>query len=726
MSDFNYSKDDDNIVSIMWDVKNKSMNVLTLDGLHSLKTCVERALNDDSVKGIIISSPKKDFAGGMDLNVLKAMMSETDNDFSKTAFQTIMDVHDVLRKLELGGRDLKTKKPAKRVVWASSGLSAGIGTEIALACHYRIATNDPGTKIGLPEILVGLFPFGGGTTRLMRMLGALGSSNILLEGKMLSAKAAKSSGLIDEICNPSELMTKAKEWILTALDEDLVKPWDKKGFKLPGGGPYHPSGFLTFVGASAMVHAKTKGVYPAHKSLMAAAYSGLLVPFDTALKIEARWAVKLLNAPGTFNMINTLFVNKTALEKGANRPSNIKDQKTKKIGVIGAGMMGSGIAYVSSIAGIDVILIDSSQEKADQGKFKVKSILEQGIKRKKTTPEQMDVVLQRIFATSDYSSLRDVDLVIEAVFEDVALKNQVTKLAEAHIQKATVFATNTSTLPISDLAKASKNRSNFIGIHFFSPVNKMNLVEIIKGKDTKDFAVAKALDFAQQIKKTPIVVNDARFFYANRCIIPYINEGVKMVGEGIEPALIENGAKLLGMPVGPLQLIDETSIDLAYQIATATKKALGKRYIEDASDEILKFMVKKNRLGRKACAGFYNYNENGYRENLWRGINKKWEIKRTQPDIKEIKERLALIQALEAVRALEEGVLTDIREGDVGAILGWGCIPWAGGPFGWLDLTGINAIVEICLKFAVKFGPRFAPPQLLKNMAKENSKFYSK
>ena len=724
MSDFIYSKDSDNIVSIIWDVKDKNMNVLTLGGLEDLKTCIDKALDDETAKGIIVSSNKKDFAGGMDLNVLQSMMSGSKTDFSEMAFEIIMDLHNVLRKLELAGRNLNMRKPSKPVVWASSGLSAGIGTEIALACHYRIATDDPKTKIGLPEILVGLFPFGGGTTRVMRMLGAMAASNILFEGKLLPAKAAKSSGLINEVCNPSELISKAKQWILSASQNETIKPWDLKGYKVPGGPPYHPSGFLTFVGAAAMVHAKTKGVYPAPKALMAAAYEGLLVPFETALKIEARWAVKLLNEPSTFNMINTLFVNKTALDKGISRPENIKNQKTNRLGVLGAGMMGSGIAYVSALANIDVILIDSTYEKATEGKSKVKSILEEGIRRKKTSSEQMDSVLSRITATDDYTLLKDVDLVIEAVFEDTELKSKVTKFAEANTQENTIIATNTSTLPISDLAKASKNSSNFIGIHFFSPVNKMNLVEIIRGKDTQDLAVGKALNYVMQIKKTPIVVNDARFFYANRCIIPYINEGVKMVSEGIEPALIENGAKLLGMPVGPLQLIDETSIDLANQIAIATKAALGKGYQEEASDEIVTFMVKNNRLGRKVNAGFYDYNNKGQRQNLWRGLQPKWPLKQTQPNVEEIKNRLGLIQALEAVRALEEGVLTDVREGDVGAILGWGCIPWAGGPFGWLDIVGIETIIKICKKFSINFGPRFTPPKLLETMAKTNSKFY--
>jgi 3-hydroxyacyl-CoA dehydrogenase/enoyl-CoA hydratase/3-hydroxybutyryl-CoA epimerase len=331
MSDFIYSKDTDNIVLIQWDVKDKSMNVLTLDGIISLRECVHRALDDETAIGIIIGSGKKDFSGGMDLNILQSMMSKSSSDFSDVAFKTIMGIHELLRKIELAGRNKKTKKQAKPVVWASSGISAGIGTEIALACHYRITTSKPRTRIGLPEILVGLFPFGGGTTRVMRMLGAMAASSVLLEGKMFTASASKSLGLIDEVCEEAELLTKAKAWILSASDAETTKAWDNKGFKVPGGGPYHPSGFLTFAGASALVHAKTQGAYPAHKALLSAAYEGLLVPFEIALKIEARWAVKLLNTPSTFNMIRTLFVNKTALEKGAVKPKDIPLQKNKKI-----------------------------------------------------------------------------------------------------------------------------------------------------------------------------------------------------------------------------------------------------------------------------------------------------------------------------------------------------------------------------------------------------------
>ncbi len=725
MPEFRYSIDkESNIASILWDLPNKKMNVLTLNGMEELKDCIDRAISDNEVVGIIISSAKKDFSGGMDLNSLDAKMNASKETSSTSNFEKIMQIHSILRRLELGAESTNKSDRGKPVVWVCSGISAGIGTEIGLACHHRIVSNDPRTKIGLPEILVGLFPFGGGTTRLIRMLGAMAAAPILLEGKMLDAKGAKAIGLVDEVTSEELLQETAINWIKSATREDIVKPWDKKNYKVPGGTPYHPSGFLTFVGASAMVMGKTQGVYPAHKALMSAVYEGLLVPFETALKIEARWAVNLLNKTSTRNMIRSLFINKSALEKGLARPKDIERNEIKKIGVLGAGMMGAGISYVSAIAGIEVVLIDKDQESADLGKSRIKNILLEGVKRGKTSQLLLEQTVDRVNATTNYQSLHDVDLIIEAVFEDVSVKEKVTKLAEEHSPSDCIFASNTSTLPISDLAKASTNSKNFIGVHFFSPVHKMSLVEIIKGKKSSDRAVAKSLDFVRQIRKTPIIVNDARYFYANRCIIPYINEGVKMVGEGVQPSLIENSARQLGMPVGPLQLIDETSIDLANQIAKATKAALGEDYVEDVSDLVLAKMVKSNRLGRKSNAGFYEYDKNGRRQDFWHGLSVDWEIQKNQPSYSEVSNRLGFIQCLEAVRALEEGVLTDIVQGDVGAILGWGCLPWAGGPFSWLDMLGLKKVMSTCEFLSKKYGKRFSTPKIVETLAKKNTTFY--
>jgi 3-hydroxyacyl-CoA dehydrogenase/enoyl-CoA hydratase/3-hydroxybutyryl-CoA epimerase len=426
--------------------------------------------------------------------------------------------------------------------------------------------------------------------------------------------------------------------------------------------------------------------------------------------------------PSSSAMIRSLFINKQALEKGANRP-DVADQTVKKVGVLGAGMMGAGIALVSALAGIEVVLLDQKQEAADKGKSNAADYMDKGIARKKATPEKKEKVLAQITATTDYDALKGCDLIVEAVFEDMGIKAEVTKAVEAVVGDDCIFATNTSTLPITDLAKASQRPEQYIGIHFFSPVDKMLLVEIIKGAKTGDVAVAKALDFVRQIRKTPIVVNDARFFYANRCIIPYINEGIRMVKEGVTPALIENAAKMLGFPLGPLQLVDETSIDLGVKIAKATKAAMGDAYPDEAVDDVLFWMADEGRLGRKAQAGFYAYDDKGKRTGLWDGLSRYPEAD-AQPDLSEVQHRLMFAQMLEAVRALEDGVLTDIREGDVGAILGWGFAPWSGGPFSWLDILGAARAVEICDRLTKTHGPRFTTPKMLRDMAASGETFY--
>jgi 3-hydroxyacyl-CoA dehydrogenase/enoyl-CoA hydratase/3-hydroxybutyryl-CoA epimerase len=472
------------------------------------------------------------------------------------------------------------------------------------------------------------------------------------------------------------------------------------------------------------VHAKTMGVYPAAKALLAAVYEGALVPFDVALKIEARWFTSVMMNPSSGAMIRSLFINKEALEKGANRPK-MADQSVKKLGILGAGMMGAGIAYVSAQAGIEVVLIDATQEAAERGKGHCEALLDKGMARRKVTAEKKAEVLGRIRATTDYASLAGCDLVVEAVFEDVDVKAGVTAKAEAVIGKDAIFATNTSTLPISELAKASARPEHFIGIHFFSPVDKMALVEIIRGRQTGDAAVAKSLDFVRQIRKTPIVVNDARFFYANRCIIPYINEGIRMIAEGVDPVLVENAAKLVGMPLGPLQLVDETSIDLGVKIAKATKAAMGEAYPDGAVDAVLFWMADQGRMGKKSDAGFYSYAD-GKRVGIWDGLAAKYPHAPVQPDLSAIQHRLLFAQVLEAVRALEQGVLTDIREGDVGAILGWGFAPWSGGPFSWLDIIGAARAVELCDTLAASQGPRFAAPALLRELAAKGESFYGR
>ena len=725
MADFTYELHDDGVGVITWDVPGKSMNVLNRDHFGNFDALVDAALADDAVKGIVFTSGKDTFAGGMDLNVLATIKNEGGDSPAAAIFDFLMDAHTKLRKLERAGLDPKTNKGGKPIACAIPGLCAGIGTELALACHYRVMADTPKGRIGLPEILLGMFPGMGGTTRYSRMVGAMAAAPVLLEGRMLDPKKAKAAGLIDAVVAPEDLLSNAKEWVLNATDADIVKPWDLKGWKMPGGAPYHPAGFMTFVGASAMINGKTKGVYPAAKALLSSIYEGALVPFDTALRIAARWLPSILLPPPSSAMIRSLFLNTEALEKGANRP-DVPDEKVQKVGILGAGMMGAGIAYVSANAGIDVVLIDRDQDAADRGKGHAEGILDKGIQRRKITEDKKAEVLGRIHATTDLDALKDCDLIVEAVFEDPKVKAEMTQKVEPIIPDTAIFATNTSTLPITELAKASARPQQFIGIHFFSPVDKMLLVEIIKGAKTGDRAIAKALDFVRQIRKTPIVVNDARFFYANRCILPYGKEGIRMVAEGVEPALVENAAKLLGFPVGPLQLTDDTTITLNASIARASKAAMGDAYPDDVVDEVLFWLESEGRLGRKAGAGFYAYDDQGKRDGTWDGLHDKYPLAEDQPDLTHVQHRLMMAQVLEAVRAFEDGVLTDIREGDVGAILGWGFAPWSGGPFSWLDMIGGAKAVEICDALAETQGDRFKTPALLREIADADDTFYGR
>lgn len=723
MTDFSYSTDVAGIATITWDIPNRSMNVLSQHGIKQLNDHIDTVLADDAVKGAIITSGKDTFAAGMDLNVLARMKEEAGEPPAPGLFERIMQLHELLRKIERAGMDPKTNRGGKPIAAALPGTALGIGYEIPLACHRIFCADNPKAKIGLPEIHVGLFPGAGGTTRVVRKLGAMAAAPVLLEGRLSDPKTARGTGLIDEVVD--DPVAAAREWILNANDGDLVKPWDTKGYRMPGGSPYHPAGYMTFVGAAAMVHGKTHGVYPAAKAMLAAIYEGALVPFDTALKIEARHFVSVLMNPSSSAMIRSLFINKGALEKGANRPE-APDQRVRKLGVLGAGMMGAGIALVSAQAGIDVVLIDRTQDAADKGKAATEAYMDKGVKRGKATAELKAEVLGRITATTELEALQGVDLIVEAVFEDPEIKADITRKVEAIVGSDCIFASNTSTLPIGDLAKASVRPDQFIGIHFFSPVEKMMLVEIIKGRETGDRAVAKALDYVRQIRKTPIVVNDARFFFANRCIIPYINEGIRMVAEGVAPALIENAAKLLGFPLGPLQLVDETSIDLGARIARATKAATGGDYPNGICDDVLFWMESEGRLGRKAKAGFYVYDDRGKRQGLWEGLGQRYPLNVNQPEMTDVQHRLLLVQVLEAIRAMEEGVLTDIREGDVGSVLGWGFAPWSGGPFSWIDMIGPAKAVEICERLEAGLGARFRVPDLLKEIATKGTGFYKR
>ena len=728
-TNFTYETDGD-IAVITWDKADASMNVI--DGAFNaeMNAIVDRYLADETVKGAVFTSGKSDLGAGADLAMLagaKKAAEARGEDVAEAMFGFIMELQQILRKIERGGADPKTLKGGKPMVVASPGTMLGGVFEIGLAAHRRIVADNPKSKIGLPEVMVGVFPGSGGTTRLPRMLGLMGAADFLMQGKTVDPKKAKASGLIDEVVPAEQLLDTAKEWLRNASEKDAVKPWDEKKFKFPGGTPYSPAGFPMYVGASAMAAGKTMNNLVNVSSMMSAVYEGASFDIDTALRIEARWFTKVLLDPRSEAMIRSVFLNKQALEKGAVRPKAVPDQTVRKVGVLGAGMMGAGIAYVSANAGIDVVLLDRDDEATAKGKAYSEGILDKGISRKKVTEEKKAEVLGRIQTTTDYADLSGCDLIVEAVFEDPGIKAEVTAKTEAVIPADAVFASNTSTLPITGLAKASSRPEQFIGIHFFSPVDKMMLVEIIKGEQTGDVAVAKALDYVRQIRKVPIVVNDARYFYANRCIIPYINEAGSMVAEGVAPALIENAGRMMGMPVPPLQLNDETSLDLGAKILKATREQMGNRYVPGGSDDlILKMVDDLGRYGRKNGKGFYAYDDKGKRTGLWEGLADHFPLAEEQPDVEEVKTRLILSQTLEAVRALEENVLLDIREGDVGAIFGWGYMPWSGGPLSWIDITGPAKVVEMCDAMEAKYGERFAAPALLREMAREGETFYTR
>ncbi len=723
-SDFTKEVDKDNIAVITWNCLDKSMNTMTEGGLRSFQTLVTEALSEEKIKGIIIASGKDDFSGGMDLSTLEALKRNSGSDPASKIFEYIMEAHGLLRKIELGKMDDNSQ--SKPVAFAGGGICAGIGTEIGLACHRRFFSSSKRSKIGLPEILVGLFPGLGGTTRISRMMGLMGASSVLLEGKLFTSEKAKSIGLVDEVVSEDELIQKARNWILSVSPQELVKPWDQKNFKFPGGAPYHPSGFMSFVGGSALVNGKTKGLYFSAKALLSSIYEGALVDFDSALRIEARWFTKVLMTDTCTNMARTLFLNKSALEKGRQRPPGVKESNLKQISVIGSGMMGSGIAYASILQGLEVLLIDKNIEAAEAGKTKIETLLNESVKRKKLSEEEKTTLLEKVKTVSSLEKISSSDLVIEAVFEDLKLKHNLYKKIEPFLKEGAILASNTSTLPITKLSEVLADSTRFIGIHFFSPVERMNLVELIRSKKTNDYALAVALDYTSMIKKTPIVVNDSRGFYANRCIIPYINEGLRMISEGVEPALIENSAKQIGMPVGPLQLLDELSVSLALNVAKETKEALGTNYEEAGTENILLIMSKKNRLGRKNLAGFYEYDERGRRLKLWEGL-RSLNVANTSDSIttESVKNRLAYIQALEAVRAFEENILLSVEEGDVGGILGWGCLIWAGGPFSWLDYVGHENVVVECQHLSDQYGARFTPPKIIKELASNGRKFYN-
>ncbi|SFI32700.1 3-hydroxyacyl-CoA dehydrogenase NAD-binding domain-containing protein [Aerobium aerolatum] len=721
---FTVETDADGIALVTWDMKDRSMNVFTEEVMDELDKIIDQVVADAAVKGAVITSGKETFSGGADLTMLQKMLSvfaaEQAKDEDK-AIQLLFDnagrMSQLFRKLETCG---------KPWVSAINGTCMGGAFEMSLACHGRVAADSDKVKMALPEVKVGIFPGAGGTQRVPRLADPQSALQMLTSGQNLSPKKAKGMNLIHEIAAPDQLIETAKAMIKNGLK--AVQPWDEKGFKLPGGPVYSAAGANLWPPAIAILRRETYGNYPGAAAILKCAYEGLLVPFDTALRIEQRYFTQIMRSTEARMMIRSLFVSLQELNKGARRPAGVPETKFKKIGVLGAGFMGAGIAYVTAKAGIPVVLLDRDMASAEKGKAHSAGLMDGAIKKGRATAEQKDQLLSLITPTVDYKDLEGCDLVVEAVFEDSEVKKGATQQTEAVIASDAIFASNTSTIPISSLAQNSSRPANFIGIHFFSPVDKMMLVEIILGEKTEDKAIATAIDYVRAIKKTPIVVNDTRGFYVNRCVLKYMAEAFQMLIEGVPAAMIENSARMAGMPVGPLALTDETAIDLAQKIMKQTIRDLGEGAVAADQFALVNTMVDTHgRHGRKNGKGFYDYPEKPAKKHLWAGLKDLYKQQDADKiDVEELKQRFLVTIALEASRVMEEGIVTDPREADVGSILAFGFAPYTGGALSYIDGMGVKQFVELANRLEGKYGAQFKAPALLIDMAAKGETFYDR
>jgi 3-hydroxyacyl-CoA dehydrogenase/enoyl-CoA hydratase/3-hydroxybutyryl-CoA epimerase len=723
-TNFKVETDADGIALVTWDMPGKSMNVFTEEVMDELEKIVDRVASDDAIKGAVVTSGKESFSGGADLTMLQRMLKLFKDEKAKDPDAAIKMLFDGAGRMNWLFRKLETS--GKPWVSAINGTCMGGAFELSLACHARVAADSDKVKMGLPEVKVGLFPGAGGTQRVPRLTDTQGALQMLTSGQSLSPKKAKQMGLITEIAAPDALVETAKGLIKNGLK--ATAPWDAKGFKLPGGPVYSAAGANLFPPAIAILRRETYGNYPAASAILKCVYEGLLVPFDTALKIEQRYFTEIMQTTEAAMMIRSLFISLQELNKGARRPAGVPETEFKKVGVLGAGFMGAGIAYVTAKAGIPVVLLDRDMAAAEKGKAHSEGLVDGLMKKGRATAEEKEKLLSLITPTDDYALLDGCDLIVEAVFEDSEIKKGVTEKAEAVIAKDAIFASNTSTIPITGLAKNSSRPANFIGIHFFSPVDKMMLAEIILGKKTEDKALAVAIDYVRAIKKTPIVVNDTRGFYVNRCVLRYMAEAYQMLIEGVPPAMIENTAKMAGMPVGPLSLTDETAIDLAQKIMKQTIRDLGEKAVDKDQFALINTMVDKHgRLGRKNGKGFYDYPAKPAKKHLWPGLKDLY--KQQDPDkidVEELKQRFLVTIALEAARVMEEGIVTDPREADVGSILAFGFAPYTGGALSYIEGMGVKEFVALAKKLQKRYGPQFKAPKLLVEMAEKGQTFYGR
>lgn len=724
LENFRFDVDADGVATLTWDMPGRSMNVITEGVMNDLNAAIDEVANNAAIKGCVIASGKDAFSGGADLTMLQglgaqyAKMAKTKGEEEALGFflEATGRLSKLYRKLETCGKPFAA---------AVHGVCLGGAFELALACHFRVLADTEKTKVGLPEIKVGLFPGAGGTQRVARLMPTGDALQMLFKGDQIKPLMARNMGLAHMVVAQDQIVATAKDFILKGGTGKA--PWDMEGYKLPSNKVHSAGGMMIWPPANAIYRRETQDNYPAAKAILQAVYEGLQLPMDLALRVESRLFAHILRTPEAAAMIRSLFLSKGELEKGARRPADVPPLKIKRVGIIGAGFMGAGIAYVSAAAGINVVLVDRDQEAADKGKAYSHKLMSDQVAKGRAKAADRDALLARIHATPDYTALKGCDLVIEAVFEDRAVKAEVIKKVQEVIGRRTIFASNTSTLPISSLADTFERPSQFVGIHFFSPVEKMLLVEIIMGRRTGDRALATALDFVRAIRKTPIVVNDCRGFFANRCVLNYIREGHLMLAEGVPAAMIENLAKKAGMPVGPLSLNDEVALDLGWKILQATKKDLGEAAVDPRQEGLLKtLVVDMQRLGRKNGKGFYDYSPAG--KALWPGLAD-LQTTKLNPDTldkQEIIDRLLVSQALEAARTVEEKVITDVREADVGAILGFGFAPFTGGPLSYIDRMGAKAFLSLCEKLEKKYGERFAPNKLIRSMARKGETFYTR
>ena len=722
---FTLDTDADGIALVTWDAPGRSMNVIDLKVIEELSDIVEKIVADADVQGAVITSGKETFCAGADLTMLD-MLARQFADMAKARGEeaAIATLYEESRKLSLLYRRIETC--GKPWVAAINGTALGGGFELCLACHHRVGSDNAKTRVGLPEIKIGLFPGAGGTQRVARIMQPGDALQFLLKGDQIRLPQAKGMKLIDAVVPTADLIRSAKDWIKGGGKAQA--PWDVDGFRLPGGLVYSKAGMMVFPPANAIYRRETYDNYPAARAIMQVVYEGLQLPIDLALRVESRWFAKILRTPEAANMIRSLFVSMQELNKGARRPKGVLPTQLSKVGVIGAGFMGASIAYVTALAGIEVVLIDRDQDTADKGKAHSYKLMTDQINRGRASTAERDALLARITPTPDYAALKDCTLVIEAVFEDRQVKAETIAKAQAVIRDRVVFGSNTSTLPITSLAELSNMPERFIGIHFFSPVERMMLVEVIMGKKTGERALAAALDYVRAIRKTPIVVNDSRGFYANRCVLNYIREGHLMLTEGVPAAMVENVARMAGMPVGPLSLNDEVALDLGWKILQAAEADLGPKAVDPKQKWLLQELVeRRGRFGRKNGKGFYDYPQSGPKR-LWPGLAdlQKKKLDPDKIDIAELKHRLLVVQALEAARCVEEGVITDVREADVGSILGFGFAPFTGGTLSYIDMLGSKRFVDLCKRLEKKYGPRFKPPKLLIDMAAKRDTFYGR